>query len=303
MISLAQASEIVTEQAQTVIETAHHVADKAEHATHGASHGVSHAVNWVTLIANALGDNVVSRILLSGEKAIFAGVVIIIISIFCIQFSKKMQIRQPNKIQLILESIVTELDNLVCSIIGHKGREYTSFVGSLFIYILVSNLYGLLPLQNSATGEVKTTAALAIIVFLYVQFKGIIKNGFFGYIKHLAGNPNNLMGYFLIPINLPLHVVGEFTKPLSLMFRLSGNVMAGHILVGTFLGMGVQALQPLHVPIGIPMHFPFLFLELLVSVIQALVFSLLTTIYIGMMLPHEDHDHENTHDSLENAAH
>jgi F-type H+-transporting ATPase subunit a len=126
-----------------------------------------------------------------------------------------------------------------------------------------------------------------------------VKNGFWNYIKHLSGNPTDVMGFVLIPINLPLHVVGEFTKPLSLTFRLYGNVMAGHILVAVFLGIGVEALAPLGIPAGVPTHFPFLFLEILVGAIQAFVFALLSTLYIGMMLPHEhehEHEHEGEHD-------
>jgi F-type H+-transporting ATPase subunit a len=79
------------------------------------------------------------------------------------------------------------------------------------------------------------------------------------------------------------------------MFRLYGNIMAGHILVAVFLGLGLGMLKGLHVPFGVPLHFPFLFLEILVGTIQAFVFALLTTVYIAMMLPHDDHSHEEAH--------
>jgi F-type H+-transporting ATPase subunit a len=71
------------------------------------------------------------------------------------------------------------------------------------------------------------------------------------------------------------------------MFRLFGNIMAGHILVAVFLGLGVQMMVSFKIPVGAPLHFPFLFLEILVGTIQAFVFALLSTVYIGMMLPHE----------------
>ena len=68
--------------------------------------------------------------------------------------------------------------------------------------------------------------------------------------------------------------------------------MAGHVLLAVFMGMGIELLRPLHIPAGVPLHFPFIFLELLVGVIQAFVFTLLSTIYIAMMLPHEEHHGE-----------
>ena len=201
----------------------------------------------------------------------------------------------PGKGQLMMESMVQGLDGFVCGVLGPQGRTYTPFIGTLFIYIFFSNLLGLVPLQNSATAYLTTTAPMAICVFFYVQWIGITKNGLGGYIYHLAGSPTDIIGYVLIPLNMPLHIMGEFIKPLSLMFRLYGNIMAGHILVAVFLGLGLDMLAPLHVPFGVPLHFPFLFLELLVGTIQAFVFALLSTVYIAMMLPHEHEEHAEAH--------
>jgi F-type H+-transporting ATPase subunit a len=188
------------------------------------------------------------------------------------------------------------LDELVHGAVGSsESRVYTPLVGSLFIYILTTNFLGLCPLQNSSTGYITTTAALGLVTFLYVQWIALKKNGFFGYLYHLAGSPNDIFGFILAPVFFPLHIVGEFTKPITLMFRLYGNIMAGHILVAAFLGMGVQALKPFAIPVGIPMHLPFLFLEVLVSVIQAFVFALLTAVYIGLVLPHEEHTGGDDH--------
>ena len=178
---------------------------------------------------------------------------------------------------------------------GPRGRAYTPFVGSLFLYIVITNLYGLFPLQNSSTGYLTTTAPLAICVFVYVQATAIMQNGFLGYLYHLAGSPKSVAEWIFVPLNFPLHLMGEFTKPISLMFRLYGNVMAGHILVAVFLQLGIQLMKPLHVPVGAPLHLPFLFLEILVGLIQAFVFALLSTVYISVMLPHEEHDPTTSH--------
>ncbi len=136
---------------------------------------------------------------------------------------------------------------------------------------------------------------VTICVFFYVQWVGIVKNGPVGYLLHLCGSPKDIFGWVMAPLMFPLHVLGEFIKPLSLTFRLYGNIMSGHLLLAVFLGMGVGMLKNLPVPAGIPIHFPFLFLEILVGVIQAFVFTLLSTIYIAMMLPHDDHAEHHEH--------
>jgi len=269
--------------------TAH--AEAAAHAGEQAAHGTPHIVNWVTLLARALGDSAASGFLIRYEKAIFSAIILSILASFSVYVHRRASL-VPSKAQVIMESMVTALDDLVRGIIGPEGRKYTPFVGSLFIYIFVTNLFGLVPLQNSATAYITTTAALAACVFFYVQWIGITRNGIKGYIYHLAGSPTDFFGYLLIPINLPLHILGEFSKPLSLMFRLYGNIMAGHILVAVFLGLGLQMIKPLGVPVGVPLHFPFMFLEILVGTIQAFVFALLSTVYIAMMLPHAEHSEE-----------
>jgi len=298
VFSLAQTSSIIIQQAQAATEVVQQVGEHAEQAGHTASHASPHAVNWVTLLAKVVGDtSTIGHLLIQGEKIIFALIAIMLITIFCFRVSSRISII-PTKLQVILESVVLMLDGLVCSSTGSaKGRIYTPFVGSLFIYIFVSNFYGLIPLQNSATAYITTTAPLALSVFLYVQWIAWTKNGFIGYLDHLAGNPRDLMGYMLTPLFLPIHILGEITRPLTLMFRLFGNITAGHIMVGVFLVMGVNMLKPYGVPMGMPVHIPFLFLEVLVCLIQALVFALLTAVYIGSALPH-DEEHAHHHDDL-----
>ena len=222
---------------------------------------------------------------------IFASIVISLIAFVSISISKNIKL-VPGRAQALLELVVSGLDGIVQSVMGPRGRTYTPFVGSLFIYIFISNIFGLLPLQNSTMAFLTTVAPIAICVFFYVQWIGITQNGILGYLHHLCGSPQDIFGWLVAPLMFPLHVLGEFIKPLSLSFRLYGNIMAGHVLLAVFMGMGIAMLKPLHIPAGVPLHFPFLFLELLVGVIQAFVFTLLSTIYIAMMLPHEEHGHE-----------
>ena len=254
-------------------------------ATH-AEYATPHVINWVTLLAEASRSSGLSGFLTRWEGTIFSFIVAGIIAFFTVRLATNVKLI-PGRFQVAAEQIIGGLDDLVCSIMGHQGRVYTPFVGSLFIYILVNNLYGLIPLQNSSTGYLTTTAPLAICVFFYVQFVSIKENGPLGYIYHLAGSPKSIAEWIFVPLNLPLHVLGEFIKPVTLMFRLYGNIMAGHILVAVFLQLGIQAIAFFHVPTGVPLHLPFLFLEVLIGAIQAFVFALLSTVYIAMMLPHD----------------
>ncbi len=255
-----------------------------------AEHVHPEVANWIQLLAKATAGSPFSDFLFQWEKVIFSAIVITLISVFAITISKRIQFI-PGRGQAGLELLISGLDDIVQGVMGPRGRAYTPFVGSLFIYILVSNLFGLVPLQNSTMGFLTTVAPIAICVFLYVQWIGITRNGILGYLHHLCGNPSDIFGWLVAPLMFPLHVLGELIKPLSLSFRLYGNIMAGHILLAVFMGMGIQMLKPLHVPVGVPLHFPFIFLELLVGVIQAFVFTLLSTIYIAMMLPHEHEEH------------
>lgn len=254
--------------------------------TEHSEHATPHVMNWVGLLAEAAHSTKLSVFLIRWESTLFSFIVVALITFMALKISGSLKLI-PGRFQMVMELILGTLDDLVCSIMGQRGRAYTAFVGSLFIYILVTNLYGLIPLQNSSTAYLTTTAPLAISVFFYVQYVAVTKNGLLGYLVHLAGSPKSIAEWLFIPLNLPLHIMGEFIKPVTLMFRLYGNIMAGHILVAVFLQLGLQSLAATPIPLGLPLHLPFLFLEVLIGLIQAFVFALLSTVYIAMMLPHD----------------
>ncbi len=268
----------------------------AKNAVHAAASHESHEdhpemLNWIKLTARAFAPSAFSEFLEKWEKAISSFVVIALIAIIVLIITRDTRL-VPGRAQAALEVLITGLDDVVQGVMGPRGRAYTPFLGTVFIYIFISNLFGLVPLQNSTMSFLTTVVPIAVCVFLYVQWTGITKNGILGYLRHLCGSPQDIFGWLVAPLMFPLHVLGEFIKPLSLSFRLYGNVMAGHLLLAVFLGLGIQMLKPLHVPFGFPLHLPFLFLEILVGVIQAFVFTLLSTVYLFMMLPHEHEEHE-----------
>ena len=111
---------------------------------------------------------------------------------------------------------------------------------------------------------------------------------------HLLGSPKSAVEWVFVPIMFPIHILGEIARPVSLSLRLFGNVTGEDVLLYAFCSLGVAALAFMHSPIGIPLQVPFILLAFLTSFIQALVFTLLSTIYILLMLPHE-HEEAGQH--------
>ncbi len=281
-------------------EAAHHASEAAPHGqAHGSSGGGSlHTTNLVGLLAQIIGGSA-GEMLLRFENVIYGALVIFILFFIFYKASSRASLK-PGRLQAACEAVVEALTGFVCSILGPQGRKYAPFLGTLFLYILTMNLIGLVPLMKSNTansitlpGPVPlpvptTTVALALIVFVYVQSVGIKNLGVIGYLDHMAGTPRDIFGFIMVPLMLPIHLIGELAKPFSLTFRLFCNIMGGHILVAVFIGMAMGAAF-------IPFQVPFLIFEIATSTIQAFVFTLLSTVYIAMMLPHNNHSHEVAH--------
>jgi F-type H+-transporting ATPase subunit a len=260
----------------------------AKHAAEKATKGAPELPNFITLLYEKFGKVAFIGFLHHWENVVFSWMIVILISLVAYLAYRKRSI-MPGRFQNLVEMAVEGLDNFVCGILGPRGRRYTPFLGTLFIYILGMNFLGLLPGMKSPTSNLNTTVSLAICVFFYVQYTGIRSFGLLGYLKHMAGDPQDVVTWFLVPINIPIHIIEELAKPLSLSLRLFGNITGEDVLITVFVGLGVSALSFFHLPIGIPFQLPFIFLAFLTGAIQALVFTLLSTIYFSLMLPHEEH--------------
>ncbi len=247
--------------------------------------------NILTLIFGHHPHSAVGRFLIEYQNIFFAWVVAALISLaFFLSYRKREMI--PGGLQNLLELAVEGLDAIITGILGKEGRRYLPFLGTLFLYILTMNLFGLIPGLMSPTGGpsgVNITMALAISVFCYVQYTAITRLGPLKYIYHLMGEPKGAVGWSMVPLILPAHLVGEIAKPMSLAFRLFGNITGEDILVFAFVGLGIALTSFL--PVGVPLQVPFLFMALLTSTIQALVFTLLSTVYFSLVLPHEEQAH------------
>jgi F-type H+-transporting ATPase subunit a len=209
----------------------------------------------------------------------------------------------PRGLQNLAEALLGGLHDFFLGILGPEGRKYVPFVGTLFLYIVTMNWMGLLPFMKAPTSSLNTTLALSLCVFVYVQYIGISKNGLGGYLYHFAGQPKDAIGWGTAILLFPLEVMGELIKPVSLAARLFGNILSEDILLAVLVGLGVVVLSAMNSPIGLPLQLPFLVLSTLFGLIQGLVFSLLASIYIVMMLPHDDHGHHEDHAGAQVAHH
>ncbi|MCD6161132.1 MAG: F0F1 ATP synthase subunit A [candidate division Zixibacteria bacterium] len=294
------ANEAAEHAADTAYTIAGHAADTlhvvaghaAEAAAHGGHGGQPELPNWLEL-ANILFPGSITDFLMQWHVPIFSLFATLFLSFFCIIAYRKRTLI-PGKLQNFIEYVVESLSNMVIGIIGESGRRYIPFLGTLFIYIFAMNILGLFPGMFSSTSKLNTTLALAICVFLFVQFEGIRVQGFFGYFYHFMGSPKSVVEWCLVPLNFPIHIIGELAKPISLSLRLFGNISGEDMLLAIFVGLGIAITMALNAPAwvpGLPLQLPFIFLALLTSFVQALVFTLLSTIYFSLMTTHEEEEH------------
>ncbi len=271
-------------------QAGHEVADTlAQAAGHASEGGAPEFPNLVEILHEAFPGTITS-FLLQYKIVFFSTIVWLFLGLLTFAAYRKRSL-VPSAVQNLVEWIVESLSNMIVGVLGEKGRKFVPFIGTLFIYIFCMNLFGLVPGMFSSTSKLNTTLALALCVFVYVQFTGLRRFGVLGYLHHLAGSPKSVVDWCLVPLNLPLHIIGELARPVSLSLRLFGNITGEDMLLAIFASLGVSILSFTHLPIGVPLQLPFIFLAILTSFVQALVFTLLTTIYFSLMSTHDEDHH------------
>lgn len=189
----------------------------------------------------------------------------------------------PRGLQNVMEMTVLFVrDELARKNIGAHGDRFVPYLLSTFVFILTCNLLGLIPYGATATGNIGVTAALAGMAFLMIQWAGIREYGLVGHLKNLV--PHGLP-LWLLPVMIPVEILGMFAKPFALCVRLFANMTAGHVVILSLFSL-VFILES--VLVGAVLSVPFaLFInliELLVAFLQAYIFTMLTSLFIGFSI-------------------
>lgn len=195
------------------------------------------------------------------DTLIAAWLSVIILVLFSYLVTRKLSL-VPGRLQNAVELLLTSIENQIEPMLPGMAREFLPFIGTIFLFVGVGNLIGLVPGIASSTGDINTTVGLALVVFFVSQYHGIKALGIKKYLKGFV-EPVFIM--------LPMNIVGELAKPISHSFRLFGNIIGGGIIITL-----IYQFAPWLIPV--PLH---LWFDLFVGVIQALIFGMISISYIS----------------------
>jgi F-type H+-transporting ATPase subunit a len=201
--------------------------------------------------------------------------------------------RAPHGFGAAVEALVLFVRNDVAvANIGHGGEKFAPYILTLFFFILYCNLLGLLPWGAAATGNIAVTAALALTAFLTIEISGMVALGPKGYIRTIVMVPPGMTGIgavIMAVIMTPVELIGKLVKPFALTLRLFANMTAGHFVILVLLGLifvfgtAPPAIRGVVVVGAVGLTLFMMCLELLVAFLQAYIFALLTSVFIGLM--------------------
>jgi F-type H+-transporting ATPase subunit a len=214
----------------------------------------------------------------------------------------RLSVERPGSLQQVAELLLTNamgfgIRDLLEENTGHEGVRYVAWVGSISIFILIGNLFGVFPFLTAPTGAVGVPLACAVLTFLYFNWQGIRSHGVAGYLGTFAGSPKRLGDWFLAILLFPVEIISTTARLLSLTVRLWANMFASDLIYVIFLSLlsggatfGWSKSPILGVALGIfPATIPVLFtgLHIFVSVVQAYVFTVLPAVYLGLATAEE----------------
>lgn len=193
--------------------------------------------------------------------------------------------------------VVFVRDEIAIPNMGEGGIKYLSYLLTTFFFILLMNLFGLVPYGASATGNVSVTAGLAVIAYIMIQASAIRAQGLGHYFAHFTGGVH----WILWPIMVPIEILGTFTKAFALCVRLFANMTAGHIVIVSLLGL-IFVFGRLSPALGYTVSVPSVLftlgidlLELFVAFLQAYIFTMLTSLFMGLGMETENHEAHEEH--------
>lgn len=185
----------------------------------------------------------------------------------------------PKGIQNFVEMILEFLEKeLVLDVIGEEGRPWFPLIATLFLFILTANLLGIVPGSFTATANINVTISLALLVFCIVQWVGVRTHGLAGYFKGFVPSGIPL---WVLPLMIPIEIIGQLARPFSLAVRLFANMLAGHMVILVFLMMIILFKNPVIAVFPVAGVVVMDAFEIFVGFIQAYIFAILTASYLA----------------------
>jgi len=231
------------------------------------------------------------------QHVVMALIVLLIGTVFALIVKSRLSVEKPGATQQVAELLLTNplefgIRDLLVENTGPGGVRFIPFVGAISIFILISNLMAVFPFFIAPTGIVTVPLSCAVLTFLYFNWQGIRHHGVVGYMKTFAGSPHSFGGWMLAILLFPVEIISTTARLLSLTVRLWANMFASDLIYVIFLGLlgggasfGWSKSPVLGVILGIfPALFPiaFILLHIFVSVVQAYVFTVLPSVYLGL---------------------
>jgi F-type H+-transporting ATPase subunit a len=246
---------------------------------------ITHAVNAVfgpvaAAILRALGRDVPAQPI--PDYLAMLIVITLVLTGLCLLVRSRLSVEHPGGLQIALEDLVAGFQSLLTDFVGPKGPRYLPLVASVFIVIWLSNLSGLVPGLMAPTSNLNVTLGCALTVWLYYHWQGIREQGPLNYLMHFAHVPPGtpvVMKIFMVPLIFMIEIIGHVARVMSLSLRLFGNIFGEELVI-----IILASLVPFIVPL------PMMFLGLLTGTLQALIFAILTMVYLGGAVAVEHHD-------------
>jgi F-type H+-transporting ATPase subunit a len=228
--------------------------------------------------------------------------VLVIGTVFALVLRSQLSVERPGALQQVAELLITNpmsfgIKDLLEENVGHEGVTHIAWVGSIALFVLISNLFGIFPFLSAPTGVVTVPLACALLTLFHFNWAGIRHHGMLRYIATFAGSPKDLGAWSLAVLLFPVEVISTTARLLSLTVRLWANMFASDLIYGIFLSLlvggatfGWSKSPVLGVILGIfPATIPVLFigLHIFVSVVQAYVFTVLPSVYLGLATAEE----------------
>jgi F-type H+-transporting ATPase subunit a len=247
---------------------------------------------WIVQAVNALlGPAVAAMLRAMGREVdpahdvipnyiVMSGLIVLVWTTVSLVLRSRLSVDNPGRMQILLEDGVGAVQGLLHDYVGHKGPRYLAIVATMFVFILTGNLMGLIPGLMAPTSSINVTLGCALTVAVYYHIQGVKEQGIGPYLKHFAAPPGAPL--FIAPIMLPIEIISHLSRVLSLSLRLFGNIFGEELVIIILFSI---------VPFLVPL--PMMFLGIITATLQAFIFVLLTTIYLGgaVATEHEHHEH------------